>query len=133
MALSITCVRHRPNSLMMRSSWSTADTRDCSPCSASAIRHEHIASITSNVRKVYAGLTTHNNLLHTGGKRFTGRKSKILPFSQQIILSHTGMHQQTYFSPVLNMLKAYGNGKHSHKYHRYDLFQRQRATVDISH
>jgi len=59
LALSMTCVRQRPNSFMIRNSWSAADLRDCSPSSASAIRQEHIASITSSVRKVYAGLTTH--------------------------------------------------------------------------
>ena len=58
LALSITCVRQRPNSVMIRSSCSMSDRRDCSPSSASATRHEHIASITSSVRKLYAGLTT---------------------------------------------------------------------------
>ena len=56
LALSITCVRHRPNSVRIRLSCSTSDRCDNSPSSASAIRHEHIASITSNVRKLYAGL-----------------------------------------------------------------------------
>ena len=58
LALSITCVRQRPNSVMIRSSCSMSDRRDCSPSSASATRHEHIASITSSVRKLYAGLIT---------------------------------------------------------------------------
>jgi len=59
LALSMTCVRQRPNSVKIRRSCSTSDRRDNSPSSASAIRHEHIASITSNVRKLYAGLLQH--------------------------------------------------------------------------
>ena len=94
LALSITCVRQRPNSVMIRSSCSMSDRRDCSPSSASATRHEHIASITSSVRKLYAGLIT-------GQHTHIDNNSKMWHDAQNtarwtITLSHSAVSPQRY-------------------------------------
>ena len=52
----MTCVRQRPNSSIMRSSCSLSDLHALSLSSTSAMRHEHMASTTSSVTNVYAGL-----------------------------------------------------------------------------